>query len=180
MGGILHILFVCTGNICRSPVAERLSKAYAATRQIPDFVASSAGTRAVIDQAIHPSATRVLEELGGDPAGFRARQLTPKIAASADLIVTMTAAHRDEVLELAPWKLNRTFMLSEASQLSQRWSPRSVDELAPLRSQLGAEERVDVVDPMGQAPEVFRSVGEKIAMLLPPVIDLCGPDKVRA
>jgi protein-tyrosine phosphatase len=62
----LHILFVCTGNICRSPSAERLATAAGAS-------ASSAGTRAVIGHPMHPESARVLRDLGGDPDGFVAR-----------------------------------------------------------------------------------------------------------
>ena len=97
----MHVLFVCTGNICRSPIAERLSKAYAARLGINDFTASSAGTRAVIGHGIHHDAEFALQNLGGEASNFTARQLKPKVAAAADLVLTMTRSHRDMVLELA-------------------------------------------------------------------------------
>ena len=53
---------VCTGNICRSPTAERLAAAYAVQNGNPDITASSAGTRAVIGHPIHPDAAVVLED----------------------------------------------------------------------------------------------------------------------
>ena len=56
----MHVLFVCTGNICRSPTAERLAVAYAARHGIADFTSSSAGTHAVIGHPIHPDAAAVL------------------------------------------------------------------------------------------------------------------------
>ena len=113
----MHLLFVCTGNICRSPTAERLSVAYAARLEIADFTASSAGTRAVVGHAVHRDSEFALRKLGGDPSNFTARQLTSKIASSADLVLTMTRPHRDSVLELAPRQLNRTFTLVEAARL---------------------------------------------------------------
>lgn len=162
----MHILFVCTGNICRSPTAERLAAA--------SLRASSAGTRAVIGAPMHPEAARVLRDLGGDPAGFVARQLTPKIAADADLVLTMTTEHRDAVLEMAPRQLRRTFTLTEASLLITRFDPSDVGDLAGLRPHLGSGEALDVTDPIGQGPDVFDRVGERIAALLAPVVELCG------
>ena len=165
----MHILFVCTGNICRSPTAERLLQAAADGR----FHASSAGTRAVIGHPVHLEAARVLAELGGDPAGFAARQLKPKIAADADLVLAMTRAHRDAVLEIAPRQLHRAFTLTESAHLISQFEPGDVKALAALRSRLRADEVADVPDPIGQDPEVFDRVGIQIAGLLGPVVEFC-------
>jgi len=162
---------VCTGNICRSPTAERLAVALGA--DIPDFTASSAGTGAVIGHPIHPSAAKVLERLGGDPSGFAARQLTAKIADGADLILTMSRAHRDYVLELVPHRLNRTFTLAEASRLVSECSAENLAALPALRPHLAPDGVIDVRDPIGQSDKVFEAVGVQIAELLPPVIELC-------
>lgn len=163
----MHILFVCTGNICRSPTAERLAAA------VPGLRASSAGTRAVIGHPVHPEAARVLRDLGGDPAGFAARQLSPKIAGGADLILTMTRAHRDAVLEMAPRQLRRTFTLAEAAALTTEFGPAEVADLAALRPHLRAGLDLDVADPIGQSPEVFDRVGAQIAELVRPVAEFC-------
>lgn len=141
--------------------------------QIPEFTASSAGTRAVIGHPIHPDAEQVLRSLEGDPAGFVARQLTAKIASGADLILTMTRAHRDTVLELAPRQLNRTFSLTEAFQLATGFNTREIVDFANFRSQLSAPQTPDIPDPISQSPEVFASVGAQIAELLPPILELC-------
>ena len=169
----LHVLFVCTGNICRSPTAERLAAAYAAQSQVPDFRASSAGTRAVVAHPIHPDAALVLEKLGGDVSNFSAQQLTSRIASDADLVLTMTKAHRDAVLELAPHRLHRTFTLSEAARLASEFNARTVADLAALRPQLVAQELPDILDPIGQSAEFFAMVGSQIADLLPPILELC-------
>ena len=169
----VHLLFVCTGNICRSPTAERLAATLAARDPIPDFRTSSAGTRAVIGHPVHPEAARVLVDLGGDSAGFTARQLTAKIAADADLVLALTKAHRDTVLELAPRQLHRTFTLTEAAQLATQFDPGSVKDLSALRPQLRAEQSPDVPDPIGQSPEVFDRVGNQIADLLGPIVEFC-------
>lgn len=171
----LHVLFVCTGNICRSPTAERLAAAYAAAQAIPKFTATSAGTRAMIGHSIHPDAAQTLHGLGGDPAGFAARQLSAKIASAADLILAMTRTHRDAVLELAPHRLNRTFTLAEASRLVTELDAQSLAELAMLRPRLAKNLTMDIEDPIGQSPKVFETIGVQIAGLLPPVLELCRP-----
>jgi protein-tyrosine phosphatase len=152
-----------------------LSAAIGRRLGLTDFNASSAGTRAVVAHPMHRHAARVLEDLGGDPADFAARQVTSRIAKDADLILTMTSAHRDAVLEIAPNRLHRTFTLSEASQLVSKAGAREVAELAALRPQLASHELVDVPDPIGQSEEVFAAVGATIADLLPPVLHLCRP-----
>lgn len=169
----MHLLFVCTGNICRSPTAERLATAMSAQHTVADFRASSAGTRAVIGNPVHPDAARVLAGLGGDPAGFAARQLTAKIASDADLVLPMTIEHRDAVLELAPRQFRRTFTLAEATTLITNFHPADLGELFSLRPQLRADEIADVPDPIGQSPEVFDRVGTQIAELVQPIVEFC-------
>ncbi|WP_431235697.1 low molecular weight phosphatase family protein [Mycolicibacterium psychrotolerans] len=167
------MLFVCTGNICRSPIAERLAVAYADQAQIPNFGASSAGIRAVVAHPIHRDAATTLEALGGDASNFAARQVKPNVLSGADLILTMTTAHRDAALEIAPQKLHRTFTLSEAARLASAHGATTVADLPVLRPQLTPQELFDIPDPIGQDPEVFASVGAQIAGLLPPILELC-------
>ena len=129
----------------------------------------------MIGHPIHPEAAPVLERLGGYPSNFAARQLTAKIASAADLILTMTRAHRDAVLELAPHRLHRTFTLAEASRLISEHGARTVPDLAARRSLLIADETLDIPDPIGQSPEVFAEIGSHIAHLLPPIFEVCQP-----
>jgi protein-tyrosine phosphatase len=154
-------------------VAERLAAVYGARFQLQDFDASSAGTRAVIGHPIHHDAARVLEELGGDVSNFAARQLTEGIASDADLVLTMTKAHRDIVLELAPRRLHMVFTLSEAARLASECDAQAVADLAALRPQLAAHEMSDVPDPIGRSAETFAMVGSQIADLLLPILELC-------
>jgi protein-tyrosine phosphatase len=115
----------------------------------------------------------VIERLGGDPSAFAARQLVPKIASGADLILAMTKAHRDVVLELAPNRLHRTFTLSEAVRLVSEHGARTVADLAALRGRLAAKDLLDIPDPIGRGPEVFAEIGARIADLLPPIFEVC-------
>jgi len=157
-------------------MAERLAAASAARLQLSDFRTSSAGTRAVIAHPIERNAALVLGELGGEVSNFAARQLTSKIASDADLVLTMTKAHRDAVLQLAPRQLPRTFTLSEAARLASECGARTVADLAPLRPQLNAHELPEIPDPIGQSSEFFAMVGSQIAELLPPILELCRHD----
>ncbi|BBY87358.1 low molecular weight phosphatase family protein [Mycolicibacterium tokaiense] len=165
---------MCTGNICRSPTGERLAAAYAAELGIPDFVASSAGTRAVIGHPIHEKAAVVLEELGGDPSDFTARQLSEKLASKADLVLAMTRGHRDKVLGIAPRLLKRTFTLAEAAAIAAHPDAATIADLPLLRPRTPTQQLADVQDPIGLDAAVFESVGAQIATLLPPVMKLCA------
>jgi protein-tyrosine phosphatase len=133
----------------------------------------------VIAHPIQEDAARVLENLGGDASVFAARQLTRRIASDADLILTMTVAHRDAVLELAPHKLRRTFILTEASSLITECNAQTFEDLAALRPQLAVSERQDVPDPIGQGPEAFAAIGAQIAGLLAPILWLCQRSSIH-
>ena len=100
----------------------------------------------MIGHPIQHDAALVLEKLGGEVSNFAARQLTSRIASDADLVLTMTRAHRDTVLELAPRQLHRTFTLSEAARLASECNARNVADLAALRPHLAAHELSDVPD----------------------------------
>jgi protein-tyrosine phosphatase len=126
----------------------------------------------VIGHPIHRDAAVVLGNLGGDASGFAARQFKPKIASGADLMITMTSAHRDIVLETAPRQLQRTFTLTEAAQLASMKGAETLADLAALRPHLGANDKSDVPDPIGQSTEVFEAIGAQIAEL-PPILELC-------
>lgn len=172
MGG-LDVLFVCTGNICRSPIAERLARVDASVLGLTNFTSSSAGTRAMIGSPIHPEAALVLEGLGGESAGFAARQVTSKLARNAGLILTMERVHRDVVLELAPNKLNHTFTLREVSLMVTEFGVRHVSELPGARGNLQAGWGLDISDPIGRSPDVFAAVGQEIAECVLQAIKLC-------
>lgn len=166
----MHILFVCTGNICRSPTGERLTQAFAEEAGIADLTASSAGTRALVGHAVEPTAALVLEGLGGDPTNFRARRLTTAIASEADLILAMTERHRDKILALAPTQFKRTFTLREAARLAEESDATTVAELAVARPRYHIQESEDVADPIGADEETFHAVGLEIATLLGPLL----------
>lgn len=166
----VHVLFVCTGNICRSPTAERLAIAYAHEGGF-ELTASSAGTHGLTGHPMDPTAATVLHQLGGESDGFVARRLSPRIAGEADLVLTMTASHRDAVLTVAPRKLRKTFTLLEAASLIELSGAKTVDEIADARARhsVGA---LDIEDPYRQEHDTYERIGEQISAALPKVIRL--------
>ncbi|RRQ29121.1 low molecular weight phosphatase family protein [Rhodococcus sp. Eu-32] len=166
----MHVLFVCTGNICRSPTAERLAVAYADEAGV-QLTASSAGTHGLTGHAMDETAALVLRQLGGEPDGFVARRISPRIADDADLILAMTARHRDEVLAMAPRKLRRTFTLLEAVSLAEQSGAQSLDDLAAARARHSVDE-TDIADPYTRPHDVYESVGQQIADALPGIVRL--------
>jgi protein-tyrosine phosphatase len=180
------VLFVCTGNICRSALAERLGRAYLA-EVLGDEAGltslTSAGTGAVVGSAMHPDSALVLQGFGGDPAGFIARQVDAATLAGADLVLAMTREHRRAVLQMAPRALNRTFTLREAGALvgllvdaeipEGDFAERArtlVREMAAARSRRTAGED-DVPDPVSFPLEAHQETGEVIAGALIPLLD---------
>ncbi|MFD5276317.1 low molecular weight phosphatase family protein [Pseudarthrobacter sp. NPDC058362] len=113
----VRILTVCTGNICRSPVAERLLQA-GLDQVVPGgFEVASAGTRAMVGDPMQPISVDIVRTFGGSPDHFAARQLTPKILRGVDLVLTMTSGHRGEVLQLDASLLKRTFTIREFARM---------------------------------------------------------------
>ena len=91
----MHLLFVCTGNTCRSPLAEAIARRLAHERGLHDISVSSAGTSAWADAPASDGSLLVALENGIDLSEHRARQLSPEIVASSDLILTMGPHHLD-------------------------------------------------------------------------------------
>ncbi len=98
-----HVLFVCTGNTCRSPMAEMLFNDMALRRGI-GALACSAGIRALGGMSISQNAKIALQEQGIDASEHAARQLTPQLVNTADRIFCMSAAHASAVKAIAPTK----------------------------------------------------------------------------
>lgn len=116
------ILHVCVGNICRSPMAERLLMV-ALRRQVGDrvdefYLSHGAGTGTWhIGQPMNPPAARQVRQRGGDPNGFRARQVSTAMIDSSDLVLCATSEQVEHVLELRRSAEHRTFVLGEFGRL---------------------------------------------------------------
>jgi protein-tyrosine phosphatase len=166
------ILVVCLGNVCRSPLAERLLR-MRFEQMLGDGASavhvSSAGVRALVGDPMHELSAAELRRLGGDPAGFVSSQVTAARATEADLVLTATRDLRSRVLEEAPRALKRAFTIREFAALaSDGPERRQVSSAADLVSQAAswrgsAEIReYDVPDPIGRSPEVHRDVADML------------------
>ena len=131
----VRILTVCTGNICRSPVAERLLQAGLDQVLPGGFEVRSAGTRALVGDPVQPLSADIIRTFGGTADGFAARQLTSKILRPVDLVLTMSSTHRGEVLQLDASLLKRTFTIREFARmldvLQERETPPAGGSIQP-------------------------------------------------
>lgn len=160
-GGVFRILAVCTGNVCRSPVAERALQCGFDELAPGRFQVSSAGTSGLSGDPVTEETAKVAAEAEIDFTGFRARRLVPEHIDGADLVLTMARDHRSAVVVMAPSALGRTFTLREfarilplvppesASDPVERW--RSLAVLARRYRHQGPGDGDDVVDPYGRS-----------------------------
>jgi protein-tyrosine-phosphatase len=107
------ILFVCTGNTCRSPLAERILKARIKEQGWRNFRVASAGTGAVEGEPASGSSKRAARKIGVSLAGFRSKPVTASRVARADLILTMTYAHKHDIEMRWPEAAGKTHAISD-------------------------------------------------------------------
>lgn len=115
------ILVVCVGNICRSPVGERLLAA-----ALPDVTVRSAGLDAMVGYPADNVASDVAATHGIDLSGHVARKLTPELGAAHDLILVMEKSHRHEIVSRMPQLSGRTMLFGQ-------WIDGGVDVPDPYR-----------------------------------------------
>lgn len=137
---VFRVLHVCTGNICRSPMAEHLMRAMfeaaftAAGRPelASRFVVESAGTWGHTGSPMEPYALARLAEAGVDGGAFRARELVAEHVVGADLVLGATRDHRAAAVVLHPRAAARTFTLREFARLSAAIDPSTLPPGDPV------------------------------------------------
>ncbi|MBM3308000.1 MAG: low molecular weight protein arginine phosphatase [Candidatus Eisenbacteria bacterium] len=124
----LHVLMVCTGNTCRSPMAEGILRALLAGGQgeACGLTVSSAGTAGIEGARATDLAQDVARAHGADISGHRSSGLDRGAIRDAGLILAMTGEHEEEIVALAPDARARTFLLSEFAGAGRRDVPDPV------------------------------------------------------
>ncbi|MDD5301564.1 MAG: low molecular weight protein arginine phosphatase [Elusimicrobia bacterium] len=110
------VLFVCTGNTCRSPLAEHFFVKLSREAGLP-CAASSAGTQAAIGMPLSRGAAAIFAARGVGPVAHRARRVDKALLDAADAVYVMERAHRDELLARFPETKAKLFVLREAAGL---------------------------------------------------------------
>ena len=179
-----RVLFVCTANQCRSPMAEYLCRASLDQAGVSVGVVevASAGLQAVPGHAMDQHALAALSARGIDAADFGATRVSRPVLERADLIVCMERAQRSALLTRYPAALRRVFTLGELALLVRavgfgavgagaavpgRPGPtlaQRVGRLAAERNSVGRAP--DVADPVGRSREVFERTADELASLI--------------
>ena len=186
MGTPFTVLVVCMGNICRSPMAERLLVAAARSVAGADtdrlLYVHGAGTGDWhVGERMDPGAARQVLARGGSVDGFRARTLRAEHIDSSDLVLTATAEQAEYVLSLRPDAAERTFVLGEFGRLlpaalstvelsDGALDPDAVyargvalvEAVAELRGGQPPQPDDDLDDPWGRGDRYFGRVADEI------------------
>ena len=155
----VKILMVCTGNLCRSPMAEALMRAALSAHGCRGFEVSSAGTWAGAGSPATSEAVAAVRARAGDLSSHRSTPLTREALADADLVVAMTSVHVREVLELVPAARRKLVMLNELLEMHPEVddhadAPRRLEAL--LTSPRPPPRRdLDVDDPIGLGSRAY-------------------------
>jgi protein-tyrosine phosphatase len=151
----LHMLFVCSGNLCRSPMAEGFARSYAAERG-RDVEVRSASSLGFDGEPAEPNSVAVMREAGIDISQHRARPLTVELLEWADQVLVMDISHAQRVRDLLPSAEEKTLLLGT------------------LIGQL------EIPDPMGSWKGRFRKTRDEIQRAVEAHIDRLPPPKRRS
>ena len=149
------MLFVCSGNICRSPMAEAIARHYAESRDRALEV-QSAGTLGIEDAPADPHAVTVCSEIDVDLSAHRSQGMSPALVQWADWIPVMTLAHARTVRD---------------------WFPEAEDKVVLLGSFGGL---MEIADPIGAYRSTFRRVRDEIRTSVQALLDRLPPQKETA
>lgn len=140
------ILFVCTGNTCRSPMAEHLLKEKLKKMNIDNIEVESAGLSAFFPQKASKNAILVMNEIGIDISSHVSRLINEEMIKESTLILTMERYHKEVITKMYPGTADKVFTLKEYV--------------------MNTKEDLDVVDPYGGNIEEYRRCRDELSYLL--------------
>jgi protein-tyrosine-phosphatase len=155
------VLFVCTGNTCRSAMAEGIFKKILKERTEDDskFNILSAGIYALPGMSPTPEAIKVMAEQGIDISQHHAQELQEELIKKADLILVMTNEHKEYIHKEFPFTRNKTFLLKKFTLNNKS------------KSNQDNERNYEIIDPIGRTIEFYRIVARELKENLEKIID---------
>jgi tRNA threonylcarbamoyl adenosine modification protein (Sua5/YciO/YrdC/YwlC family) len=137
-----QVLFICTGNSCRSVMAEMMLRKVLKEKNKSGIEVSSAGTMMLTGIGVSSGSREVLAREGLDASGHFSQRLTKEMARRSDLILVMERMHEEAVLRVAPDVKNRLFLLKEFAKIDDR--------------------DLNIPDPIGRSQDFYDKVGAVI------------------
>jgi protein-tyrosine-phosphatase len=150
MSDVKHVLFVCTGNTCRSPMAEGLFRK--ATEGRKDFEVSSAGIAASKGSPCNPETATLLQKRGVMLDDFGSRQVSETLLSKATHVFAMTLGHLQALEDRFPHHSDKFYLVCEFAEIT------------------GKKPVTDVPDPIGMGRRAYEEVADTFDLAIPTII----------
>ncbi len=168
------VLIVCTGNTCRSPMAQAMLTQMVQDKELRVEV-ESAGVSAFGGDAPTPQAEQAMKGYGLDISTHRSRAVHVDMLAECDLILTMTSSHKQQILRVLPDMADKIFVLGEYAKYLEQENQTVIQNstLIDQKSNMNPDvdtSKWDVSDPYGQLVDSYIKTAREIKGLLAAIV----------